>query len=460
MAANQNTYQVSDIKAAEQEGNFYFMHQFDLTLYQKILNVESQSMVNLISAGAELREALEYFQRCALPANLVSEVNAHPHKIASSYDYEKIFCRHPELGVDVDLFQKIRLAGNSFHHSPDFRNSHLPPRTYETLCNALKNMRELLLAYYKKDHPEVFAANSRKKYNPELQPINGYWIYSNIETADSTACERQALCCRPDKRNPELLHYRLLRQYRAADMTEGALRDEKVLRNLWHQGLKKPRNIVRYSIMDVNYGGEEKEKEEKFLLYYDFGGDLPCSLNSELTKRLTMEQKLMILYDIANGVNELHQAGIYHRNLQPNSIYIFFDYRSTLVEAKLVGFEYAKIAGDSATVFKNVQNLHDSPSAYFSATMLAVLRQPNASDRINWASEDIYSLGALFHLLLTGAPPNRGRIASDLTTKVCPQVAELVQRMLCQHTSKRPKIVDVCHILKPIYHRIRERSTD
>lgn len=181
-------------------------------------------------------------------------------------------------------------------------------------------------------------------------------------------------------------------------MTEGALRDEKVLRSLWHQGLKKPRNIVRYSIMDVNYGGKEKEKEEKFLLYYDFGGDRPYPLDSEMTKKLTTEQKLMILYDMANGVNELHRAGIYHRNLQPNSVYVLFDHSSALVEARLVGFEYAKIAGDSTTVFKNVQNLHENPSAYFSDTMLAVLRRPEASNRVNWASEDIYSLGALFHL--------------------------------------------------------------
>ena len=176
-----------------------------------------------------------------------------------------------------------------------------------------------------------------------------------------------------------------------------------------------------------------------------------------MAEKLTIEHKLMILYDMAIGVNELLRVGIYHRNLQPNSVYVFFDRRSALVEAKLVGFEYAKIAGDCATVFKNVQSLHENPSAYFSATMLAVLRQPEASDRVNWASEDVYSLGALFHLLLTGNPPNRGKIASDLTTRICPEVAELVQRMLCQRINMRPEIADVCHILEPMYHQTKEK---
>lgn len=458
MTTNQGTGQMVDPKAAEQRGNFYFVRQFDLTLYQKLLSVESQSMVNLIAAGAELREALEYFQRQAVPIELMPKFQCeiHPRKMARCIDYENFLGRHPELGVDKMLFQRVRRVGNVFHHSPDPLDRSLLPRTYETLRYGLDNMQQLLFEYYKKKSPEVFA-RARMTYDYQLQPINGYWIYSNIETADSTACERQVLCCRPDNRDSELLHYRLLRQYRAADMTEGALRDEKVLRSLWHQGLKKPRNIVRYSIMDVNYGGKEKEKEEKFLLYYDFGGDRPYPLDSKMTKKLTTEQKLMILYDMANGVNELHRAGIYHRNLQPNSVFVLFDHSSALVEAKLVGFEYAKIAGDSTTVFKNVQNLHENPSAYFSDTMLAVLRRPEASNRVNWASEDIYSLGALFHLLLAEKPPNRGRIASDLTKRICPEVVKLVQRMLCRCIDARPEIADVCYILEPMYHRIREK---
>ncbi len=457
MSTNQGMVQMDDPKAAEQRGNFYFVRQFDLTLYQKLLFVESQSLVNLISAGAELREALEYFQRQAVPIELIPKFQSeiHPRKMARCIDYENFWGRHPELGVDKLLFQRVRRAGNVFHHSPDPLDGSLLPRTYKTLRCGLENMQQLLFKYYKKKSPKAFDGD-RMTYDQKLQPINGYWICSNIETADSTACERQVLCCRPDNRDPELLHYRLLRQYRAADMTEGALRDEKVLRSLWHYGLKKPRNIVRYSIMDVNYGGEEKEEEKSFL-YYDFGGDRPCSLDSDMAEKLTIEQKLMILYDMANGVNELHRVGIYHRNLQPNSVYVFFDRRSALVEAKLVGFEYAKIAGDCATVFKNVQSLHENPSAYFSATMLAVLRQPEASDRVNWASEDVYSLGALFHLLLTGNPPNRGKIASDLTTRICPEVAELVQRMLCQRINMRPEIADVCHILEPMYHQTKEK---
>ena len=108
----------------------------------------------------------------------------------------------------------------------------------------------------------------------------------------------------------------------------------------------------------------------------------------------------MIMRDIAAGVGVLHRAGIYHRNLQPGSVFVFFDRKSDYVQAKLVGFEYAKIDGDLNTVINYLkQGRSGDSSPYFSQTMKDGLADSYLGSRISWQKEDIYSMGAIFYLI-------------------------------------------------------------
>ena len=450
-------------EAREEDGNFYFVRIFDTTLYEKLCKIERNAVLNLNDSGMELRNALEIFMRNAMPQQYYDEVldeNARRKNLSYSntadiIDYQRVFQRHRELGVDTNLFDTVRLAGNTFHHEKAGRNAKLPKRTYQTLCNALAAMHKMLLSYFSRHYPEELKGSVFQAYNRDKQPYGDKMVCAIIETLDSTACEKQVLCSRLDDLKPDLNHYYLLRVYKAYDASEGAIRDEKVLSNLWSNSLRGIPNIVRYAPLAVEYNGEDPRSEKKYILAYDFGPYKPCPLHVNLLKELSDHQKLMIMHDIAAGVRVLHNAGIYHRNLQPNSVFVFFDRNSDFVQAKLVGFEYAKIEGDNATVFKRVATLQEEdPSTFFSATMKQGLKNRQISERLDWAKEDIYSLGALFYFILTGTRLV-GRFDPDaLGDKADDEFKKLMTAMLSPGVAARPDITDVMNYLEPYYQKV------
>lgn len=448
-------------EAREEDGNFYFVKLCDKELYDRLLKIERNAVINLEDSGSELRNALELFMRKALPEEYRSEVldrsamrkNRDYARRADIYDYQEFFEKHPELGVDTELFKRVRQAGNAFHHERAGRSGTTPLKTYETLCKGLSDLQKLLLTYYQKKKPAVFRdpglCRHLKSYSRDRQPYGEKMVCSVIETLDSTACEKQILCSRQNERMPGQKQYYLLRVYSASNATEGAFRDEKVLSSLWENNLRGLPNIVRYSPLHVEYNGEAPEKEKKYIVAYDFGAFKPCPLHSKLLENLSDDQKLMIMHDIAAGVRVLHNAGIYHRNLQPGSVFVFFDKNSDFVQAKLVGFEYAKIDGDNATVFVNVaKRQREDPSAFFSMTMKQGLKNRQIGNRLDWSREDIYSLGALFCFILLGKPPQGIVTPAVLGGIKDDELKKLISSMLSPNIMDRPDIAAVMKIME------------
>lgn len=447
------------VEAKEENRNFYFVKGYDEQLYQRLCEAERNAVLNLKSSGNTLRGALEYFMRTALPekykAQLLEESGARRNMVnisqADIYDYQLFFERHPEIGVDAALFGKIRTIGNSFSHEGGGQRGKLPPRTYESLCLGLADMHKMLLQYYNKLDPAKLRGVAIRVYDRDWQPYGDREVCSVIETQDSTACEKQVLCSRRDDRQPDLKHYSLLRIYRAESASEGAIRDEKVLSSLWANSLRDIPNIVRYSPLHVEYNGESPQREKKYIVSYDFGPHKPYPLHARLLEHLSFDQKLMIMHDLAVGVQVLHHANMYHRNLQPSSVFVFFDRSSDFVQAKLVGFEYCKIVGDSATVFGHVAKLQrEDPSAFFSMTMKQGLRNRQVASRIDWSCEDIYSLGALYRFILTGKQP-QGTLNPNELTGADDELKGLIRAMLSPAAPARPKIDEVMGYMKRKY---------
>lgn len=442
----------------EKDGNFYFVRAYNMRLYKYLLDAENNAVLNLRAAGGRLRAALEYFRDLAMPRHLIQEVFAanaarnspDAPKRKNTVDYETIFRKHPELRVSADQFGVVRQVSNELSHTekrkfPKYR------RTYKDLCKGLRNMQQLLYYYY--------TGKTNCTYRKECQPIDGYWLHSVLETADATPCECQLLYSRPDPDIKDLMHYRLLRQYRAVDSSEGAFRDETALNLVWNGQLKDPQNIVRAFTLHVEYDGEEREKEEKRFIYYAFDAYLPHPLSKIDISALSQAQKIMLLHDMANGVRELHRHKVYHRNLHPGCVYVFFERDSEYVQAKLVGFECAKIVG-KPTVYKSVQAMHNDinflAANYFSLSMQFALQNATVqnAERMLWDKEDIYSLGALFHLLLTGRPPLAGKLSPQVTKAagaISPDLADLIPRMLDPISANRPGIDEIRKVLAGPY---------
>ena len=450
-------------EAKEENGNFYFVKKYDEDLYEKLCEVDRNARINLGDSGSQLRNVLEIFMRRAMPDKYYPEVldeNAYRRgrdysNTADTIDYQRIFGDHPEIGVDENLFNSVRVVCNSFHHEKGGRNSKMPQRTYRTLCSALRDMQTMLLNYYKKQDPSKLNGLTLRTYDKDRQPYGDKMVCSVMQTLDSTACEQQVLCSRQDERLPDLRHYYLLRVYRADNVSEGAIRDEKVLSSLWGNSLQGMPNIVRYSPLSTTYNGEDAANEKKYIVSYDFGTFKPCPLHSRLIEHLTDKQKLMIMHDIAAGVQVLHHAGIYHRNLQPNSVFVFFDRKSDFVQAKLVGFEYAKISGDTATVLVNVAKLQrEDPSAFFSMSMKQGLKNRQVASRLDWAKEDVYSVGALFSFILTGKQPQGSFNPSSLGNAADDELKQLMTKMLSLNINARPDIDEVCAVLDAKYRAL------
>ena len=360
------------------------------------------------------------------------------------YDFLLYFEKNPDLGVDVDVADVVRRTTNVYHHV-DLRNKESAlPKTYENLCGALRCMQGVLVKYYSKRYPDKIGELKVTPYDPDKQPYDDKMVCAVIDTQDSTSCEKQVLCSRKNERLPNMTHYYLLRVYRAYDVSEGAIRDEKVLGNLWANTLHSIPNIVRYSPLRVEYGGEDPVREKKYIISYDFGTFKPLPLHTKVIEKLSDKQKLMIMRDIAAGVGVLHRAGIYHRNLQPGSVFVFFDRRSDYVNAKLVGFEYSKIDGDMNTVFNYLQQKRAGDSSpYFSQTMRRGLSNPAMGSRINWQKEDIYSMGALFYLILTGMEPP-AKLQEDTFSGISdPGLKALLTSMFSTRVASRPDVFKV-----------------
>lgn len=448
------TLQPFNAVSQEHNGNFYFVRKHDRELYDMLVDAESKTLTDLSSAGARLRDALEYFQKTALPDDLKDELYAISmqdgnRKGGSSpklYDYQKVFENHPELRVNWRLFQDIRHAGNAFHH----RDDNKLPRTYNVVCRGLSNMQQMLYYYY--------TGNVNIKYHRDRQPIDKYWICSTLPVGDNTACERQMLCISTNKGRSAQDQFCLLRQYADGNQDEEALREEKILSNKWLT-LRKPQNLVEYKILDVRYDGDAPQLDKKRILCYDFGVHCPHPLSDVDVTSLSEEQKYRLLHDVANGVRELHESGYCHRNLQPDSVYVFFEKDSDYVVAKLVGFEYAKIQNDERTVYASVRDLHAGAdnSAYFSRALLTALKNHAAMEHIDWKKEDIYSLGALFHLLMTGTPPGYGGFPTpELAIQADKSLTELITRMLSPAAKLRPDIDEVCKVVLEYYRLVED----
>jgi serine/threonine-protein kinase len=113
----------------------------------------------------------------------------------------------------------------------------------------------------------------------------------------------------------------------------------------------------------------------------------------QISASLTLEAKALIMQQVAEAVNAAHRLGMIHRDLKPGNILVERKPEGQL-HAYVVDFGLAReIAKDHTTV---AGSFLGTP-AYMSPEQAAGLELDRRSD--------IYSLGATFYHLLSGAPP-------------------------------------------------------
>ncbi|MBA3458800.1 MAG: serine/threonine protein kinase [Deltaproteobacteria bacterium] len=121
---------------------------------------------------------------------------------------------------------------------------------------------------------------------------------------------------------------------------------------------------------------------------------------------LAVADALRIMRQVAGSLGAAHARGIVHRDLKPENIYLVRDPEVASGErAKILDFGIAKLVGDA--------QVKTQTSLVMGTPMFMSPEQCRGSGQVDCRS-DIYSLGCVLHMLLTGHPPFDAAGAGDI----------------------------------------------
>jgi len=203
-------------------------------------------------------------------------------------------------------------------------------------------------------------------------------------------------------------------------------------------------NRIRHpGIVDV-FGYGNTEDDCAYLVMERLEGE---TLGSELRRgRLPLARACELLGAIADALAAAHAAGVVHRDLKPDNVFLVGAGR-----VKLLDFGLAKLAAPDAPIELTARGQALGTPAYMAPEQARGIAIDGRAD--------VYSLGALAFEVFTGRPPFPGDNAVEvmldhvtlepprprLLVPALPAIADtLVLGMLAKDPAQRPALVDVC----------------
>jgi serine/threonine-protein kinase len=155
--------------------------------------------------------------------------------------------------------------------------------------------------------------------------------------------------------------------------------------------------------------------------------------------RLGVTRALPILRGIAAALDAAHAAGVVHRDVKPDNVFLVIEDDGS-VTPKLLDFGVAKLITDEMGI-KTATGVAIGTPRYMSPEQCR-------GKKVD-ARADVYSLGALAHEMLTGHPPFTGETPVDLLLKhtcdppprmsrVCPDLPPDLDAPVLAMLAKRP----------------------
>jgi serine/threonine protein kinase/Tfp pilus assembly protein PilF len=150
------------------------------------------------------------------------------------------------------------------------------------------------------------------------------------------------------------------------------------------------------NIAKVHDGGATPEGRPYFVMEWVKGTPITDYCD---THRLTTLQRLQLFLDVCHAVQHAHQKGIIHRDIKPSNVLV--EVHDVQPVVKVIDFGIAKAIGQQLTektVYTGVAQMIGTP-LYMSPEQ-AGLSSLDVDTR-----SDVYSLGVLLYVLLTGTTP-------------------------------------------------------
>ena len=210
--------------------------------------------------------------------------------------------------------------------------------------------------------------------------------------------------------------------------TEYALKTlsaEQVTDLAWRRFQNEAQAIARMNHPNV-VGIYNLDLHEKTLPYYVMdllrGDTLLDKL--KVRPRLPVSEALPIFVEACAGIGYAHKKGIVHRDIKPGNIVILDTADASGARIKIVDFGIAKLSHTRDLANQQLTNVGEICGSPFYMSP-----EQSQASKID-ARSDIYSLGCTLFETLTGAPPFRGRNATDT--------------MIMHHSAEPPSLSQVC----------------
>ncbi|MDQ3368784.1 MAG: serine/threonine protein kinase, partial [Myxococcota bacterium] len=175
------------------------------------------------------------------------------------------------------------------------------------------------------------------------------------------------------------------------------------------------------------------------------------SLKQRLERPLALEPALDILDDIAQALEAAHDAGVLHRDLKPDNVFLQ-DRKSDRPIVKLLDFGLAKLSSGGGE-----HGLEHTRTGVVMGTPLYLSPEQARGIKVDLAT-DIYSLGAMAYEMFSGHVPFKASSAvetmamhishhpiplASVQPDLPAELDELVTSMLAKDAAARPSIANV-----------------
>ncbi|HEY7425272.1 MAG TPA: serine/threonine-protein kinase, partial [Gemmataceae bacterium] len=155
----------------------------------------------------------------------------------------------------------------------------------------------------------------------------------------------------------------------------------------------------------------------------------------DATGPLETAEMLRLAVQITRGLAAAHAQGIIHRDIKPSNILLE---QETETKAKLTDFGLARTADDASL----------TQSGVVAGTPLYMAPEQAQGERIDHRT-DLFSLGSVFYVMLTGRPPFRARTPLAVMERVCEDTPRPIREIIPEAPAWLCDLISKLHAKKP-----------